>query len=137
MLITRLSKSFISITSLIFILSSIGCAQEDLKDKINNIQGNIDKVTISAGGQEYTFEGDDAKKLFKKMKSSKHSYMWHSEDGEFEVSEGKVIFMDEDGKEKVIEIHSGDNEDIDVFISRYGDEDSDMKKMHKKIKVKV
>ncbi|MBL1213515.1 MAG: hypothetical protein HND52_09160 [Ignavibacteriae bacterium] len=43
--------------------------QNDLDEKIKNIKDDIEKIIINAGGEEYTFTGDDAKELFKRLKS--------------------------------------------------------------------
>jgi len=133
------TKAILAFLPIFFLLGIFSYAQEELKDKIKNIEGDVDKVTISAGGEEYTFEGDEAKKLYKKMKSSfskSHSFMWHSDDSEFEHGDGKLIFIDEDGSKKVIEITEDGDEDIEIFISK----DIDMNDHHgieKKINVEI
>lgn len=93
-------------------------AQNDLNEKINKINGNVDKVTITADGKEYTFEGSDAEKLFKKMKSSKsQSFVWNTSDDKMKK---KVIIMDADGDEDLVEVvESGDD---DVFIVKSDDD---------------
>ena len=61
------------------IISNSGIAQNDLNDELKKIDGTVDKITITADGQEYTFEGTDAEKLFKKMKSTKsQSFVWNT-----------------------------------------------------------
>ena len=68
MLRLNFTKTYLAFLPIFFLFSILGYAQEELKDKINTIDGDVDKVTITAGGEEYTFEGDEAKKLYKKMK---------------------------------------------------------------------
>lgn len=122
-----------------FLLSSLLSAQEALKDKVDLIKGDVDKVTISAGGEQYNFEGDDAKTLFKKMKSAllkSHKFIWHTDDDEIECHDGNIIFLDEDGNKKIIKIKKDGDEDIDIFISN----DFDMNEHHgieKKVKVEI
>ena len=119
MLKLNIIKSYLVFLPIFFLFGILGYAQDDLKTKISSIEGDVDKVSIVSNGQEYTFEGDEAKTLFKKMKSGlskSHSFMWHSDDGEFKHHDGKIIFIDEDGNKKVIEIDD-DDEDIEIFIS--------------------
>lgn len=138
---TDLKLSFVISAAIFFLISSVSWAQEDLNEKIKNIEGDVNKITINAGGKEYTFEGDDAKSLFKKLKSENvkvHSYMWHSDDeGEFKFEDGKVIIKDESGNEKIIEIGKGDGEDVLVFISDDEDLDGEMNNLEKKVKVEI
>ena len=108
----KLKFTFI-ILSLFFLLSSFksAIAQNDLEDRINKIDGSIDKIIITSDGKEYTFEGADAEKLFKKMKSSKsHSFVWNTSDDSLKK---KIIILNPDGDEDMIEIESDEDE---VFI---------------------
>jgi len=109
-------------------------AQEKLNDKINKIDGEIQKITITADGKEYLFEGDEAEKLFKNMKrSSSHSFVWNTSDDE--STQKKVIILDADGENEVIEIES---EDDNVYIIKENkDLDSESDGITKKVKVEV
>jgi len=96
----------------IFILSSAGFAQEILKDKLSKIEGHVDKITINAGGEEFTFDGEEAEKLFNKMQSNTKS------------SNAFVVKVDEEGGEgtKKIIIRSGvDSEEVFEFNTDDGD----------------
>ena len=44
-------------------------AKNELSEKIKNIKGDIEKITITAGGEEYTFTDEEAEELFKKLKA--------------------------------------------------------------------
>ena len=115
-----------------FIIINSAIAQNDLNDQLKKIDGKVDKVTITADGKVYTFEGSDAEVLFKKMKSSKsHSFVWNSHD-----SNGKkVIILDADEDEEAIEVE-GDDEN--VYIIKSGKDFSDVDEgMSKKVKVKI
>ena len=120
----------------LFCLLTIGhstMAQNDLEDQLNEIDGGVDKITISSNGEEYIFEGAEAQKLFKKMKSSKSkSFVWNtSDDGSMKK---KIVIVDTDGEKDVIEIDGDD----DVFIVRTDkDFDSIDCGMTKKVKVEV
>ena len=57
---------FLLIPYLIVIAQS---SENELSEKIKNIKGDIEEITISAGGEEYTFTGEEAEELFKKMKA--------------------------------------------------------------------
>ena len=118
-----------SITTLIFasfflllIMSKSTFSQSEVQEQLNKIDGNVDKITITADGKEYTFEGKDAEKLFKKMKGSdSHSFAWHT--------------SDDSKKEKVIIL---DGDDDDVFVVKSGDDfDWNTEGINKKVKVKV
>jgi hypothetical protein len=109
------SKTFVKIITpaiVIFILSSAGFAQENLADKISKIEGHVDKITISAGGEEFIFEGEDAEKLFKRMQSSSKS------------SNTFFVKIDEEGGEetnKIIIKSDGDLEEVYEFKIDNGD----------------
>ena len=109
-------------------------AQEKLNDKINKIDGEVQKITITADGKEYLFEGDEAAKLFEKMKSSKsQSFVWNSSDDE--STKKKVIILDADGEDEVIEIES---EDDNVYIIKKDkDLDNVSDGITKKVKVEI
>jgi hypothetical protein len=114
-------------------ISQTTIAQNDLNKKINQIIGTVYKITITSEGKEYTFEGPDAEKLFKKMKSSKsQSFVWNSSD---DSSKKKVIILNVDGEEDIIEVESGDD---DIFIIKTDkDFDSVSDGIQKKVIVEV
>lgn len=139
MLNVKIIKVCLTFLSIFFLFGILSYAQEDLKDKVRSIEGDVNKITITAGGEEYTFEGDEAKTLFKKMKSGfskSHSFMWYTDNCEFEHHDGKLIFIDEDGTKKVIEISEDGDEDIEIFISKDIDMD-DHRGIEKKVKVEI
>jgi len=139
MLKVNIAKTYLAFLPFFFLFGILSYAQEELEDKIKKIEGDVDKVTITAGGEEHTFEGVEAKKLYKKMKSSfskSHSFMWHSDDDEFEHHDGNLIFIDEDGNKKLIKISEDGDEDIDIFITKDFDMD-DHHGMEKKINVEI
>ena len=117
-----------------FMLCSMGFAQEDLKDKLSKIEGHVDKITINAGGEEFTFEGEEAEKLFNKMQSSTKS------------SNTFIVKMDEEGGEgtkKIIIKSGGGNEEVYEFKTHEGDhavwfsDDDNLQSLDKKIKVEI
>jgi len=135
----NITKDYLAFLPIFFLFGILGYAQEELKDKINKIDGDVDRVTITAGGEEYTFEGDEAKELYKKMKSSfskSHSFMWHSNDDDFDNYDGKIIFIEENEKKKLIEISEDGDEDIEIYISKDIDMD-DQHGIEKKINVEI
>ena len=118
----------------IFMLSSIGFAQEGLKDKLSKIEGHVDKITISAGGEEFTFEGEEAEKLFNKMQ-------WNTKS-----SNTFLVKIDEEGGEgtkKIIIKSDGDSEEIYEFKTHEGDhaiwfsDDDNLHSLDKNIKVEI
>ena len=113
-LFTTLSLSMVCI----FTISNSSFAQSDLDDEIKKIDGSVNKITITSNGNEYTFEGEDAEKLFKRMKSSKsQSFAWHSSDDASKKK--KIVIVEKDGDKEVIEL---EGEDADVFIVKSDDD---------------
>lgn len=115
------------------IITNSGIAQNDLNDELKKIDGTVDKITITANGQDYTFKGSDAEALFKKMKSSKsQNFAWNTTD---DSNKKKVIILNSDGDEDAIEVESGDE---NVFIIKTGkDLDEIDGGMSKKVKVEI
>jgi len=118
----------------IFMLSPSGFAQENLKDKISEIEGHVDKITINAGGEEFTFEGEEAEKLFAKMQSNTKS------------SNTFVVKVDEEGgkgTKKIIIKSDGDLEEVYEFKTHEGDhavwfsDEDNLKCLDKNIKVEI
>jgi len=109
-------------------------AQENLNEKLKKIEGSVDKITITADGKEFIFEGDDAEKLFQNMKSkSSNSFVWNSSDDE--AGKKKIIILDTDGEGDEIEIESED--DNVVIVKTNGDFDDVSDGIQKKVKVEV
>jgi len=118
----------------IFMLSSSSFAQEGLEDKLSKIEGHVDKITINAGGEEFTFEGEDAEKLFSKMQSSTKS------------SNTFIVKIDEEGGEgtkKIIIKSGGGDEEVYEFKTHEGDHavwfsaDENFEGLDKNIKVGI
>ncbi len=130
----KTSVMIILLTTAIFMSSSIGFAQEDLKDKLSKIEGHVDKITINAGGKEFTFEGEDAEKLFSKMQSSTKS------------SNTFIVKIDEEegeGTKKIIIKSGGGDEEIYEFKTHGGDhaiwfsDEDNFQSLDKKIQVEI
>ncbi len=128
----KTSVRFILLATAIFMSSSIGFAQEDLKDKLSEIEGHVDKITINAGGEEFTFEGEEAEKLFSRMQSNTKR------------SNTFIVRIDEEGGEgikKIIIKSDGGSEEIYEFKIDGGDhavwfsDDDNLQSLDKKIKV--
>jgi hypothetical protein len=114
-----------------FVIINSGIAQNDLNDQLKKINGTVDKITITANGQDYTFEGSDAEALFKKMKSEKsQAFVWNSS-GDSKTK--KVIILDED--DNSVEVESADD---NVYIIKSGKDLSDVDEgLTKKVKIKI
>ncbi len=130
----KTSVKIILLAITIFMLSSFGFAQEDLKDKLSKIEGHVDKITINAGGEEFTFEGEDAEKLFNKMQSNTKS------------SNTFIVKIDEEGGEgtkKIIIKSGGGDEEVYEFKTDGGDhavwfsDDDNLQSLDKNIKVEI
>ena len=116
-----------------FIIINSGIAQNDLNEKLKKIDGTVEKITVTADGKVYTFEGSDAEALFKKMKSDKsQNFVWNSSD---DSKNKKVIILDADGDEDAIEVESADD---NVYIIKSGKDLSDVDEgLTKKVKIKI
>ena len=116
----------------VLLINPPSLAQEKLKDKINKIEGPVEKIVITSNGKDYTFQGDEAKKLFDKIKKgSSHNFVWTTSDS----TEGKenVYIIKTDGDDKEIEIESeGENK---IIIKTDKDFDSDIKGIKKKFTI--
>ena len=132
MIIKSKLYSTILLAGVFVIAASYSIAQETTKEKLDNIKEDVDKITITAGGEEISFEGDDAKKLFKKMKSSSHGVQsfYIKEDGD--SSGTKKIIIKSDGDAEVYEF-SEEHGDHMVWFSDEGD----LKNMEKNVKVEI
>ena len=122
----------ILLSSLTFV--TFNFAQEKLKDKIEKIDGSVEKIVITSDGKEYSFDGKEADELFQKIKRGKsHNLSWTLADTE--EGEEKVIIINSDGDEKVIEIES--EGDDNIIIKTDKDFDKDIEGIRKKVKVEV
>lgn len=119
-------------TALFIIPSSL--AQEKLKDKIEKIEGSVEKIVITSDGKDYTFQGNDAKELFDKIKKkSSHDYVWTTSDSA--AGNENVYIIKTDGDDKEIEIESeGENK---IIIKSDKDIDDDISGIRKKVKIEV
>ena len=122
--------------SLFFLLTIFksAIAQNELDEKISKIEGSVDKISITADGKVYLFEGDDAKELFRILKeSSSHSFVYSISDED--SLNKKIVIINEEGDEEVIEIESKDD---DVFIIKTDrDLDEVSGGIQKKVKVEI
>ena len=122
----------ILLSSLVFVTSNF--AQEKLKDKIEKIDGSVEKIVITSEGREYTFKGKEADELFQKIKKgASHNLSWTMADTE--EGQDKVIIINSDGDEEVIEIESEGNDNIIIKTDK--DFDKDIDGIRKKVKVEV
>jgi hypothetical protein len=104
---TNYFKILLTLAASLLIIPDI-TSQEKLDDKIGKIDGAIEKITITADGNEYVFEGADAEKLFKKMKRNQvQSFVWNSSDD----SVKKIIILDATSSDDDIEVENG-NENV-------------------------
>jgi biopolymer transport protein ExbD len=117
---------------IIFMLTSSGLAQENLKEKMNKIEGHVDKITISAGGEEFTFEGEDAEKLFEKMKADRKSVNTFVIKMDDKDSKGTKKTIIKSGDEEVIEFET-DGGNHAVWFS----DDNSFNNLEKNIKVEI
>ena len=109
-------------------------AQEKLKDKISKIDGSVDKIVITSDRKDYSFEGNEAQELFNKiMKNTSHNFTWTTSDSD--SGKEKVIIVNSDGDDKVIEIESAGGNNIIIKTDK--DIDDDINGIKKKVKIEV
>ena len=107
---------------ILFLFSILLLAQDkkSMKEKINNIEGDVTKIVITSDKGELTFEGDEAQKIFKRIKSpkmEKHIKWISDSDDEFEIDGDDVlIFKSEDGKKHIIK-HKGKGDKMMMFMN--------------------
>jgi hypothetical protein len=127
-------KSLIITLFTVLLITPTNLAQEKLKDKIDKIEGSVEKIVITADGKDFIFHGDEAKNLFDKIKKgSSHNFVWTTSDS----ADGKenVYIIKTDGDDKEIEIESeGENK---IIIKTDKNFDNDIEGIKKKVKVEV
>ena len=125
---------------IMFLIAGLLFAQSDesLKGKIKNIKGDINSITISTTEGNVTFEGEDAKELYEKMKSrTLHKELkFISEDGDAHHFGGNnvMVLKSKDGKKRIMK-HKGKANKLMMFMS--DDDDIDIIDGKKIIKVEV
>ena len=123
----------LALFTVLFIIPS-SLAQEKLKDKIEKIEGSVEKIVITSDGKDYTFQGNDAKELFDKIKKkSSHNFVWTTSDSA--AGNENVYIIKTNGDDKEIEIESeGENK---IIIKTDKDLDNDTASIKKKVKIEV
>jgi hypothetical protein len=105
---------------ILFLFSILLLAQDkkSMKEKINNIEGDVSKIVITSDKGELTFEGDEAQKIFKRIKSPKMEkhIKWISDDNHEIDGDDVLIFKSEDGKKHIIK-HKGKGDKMMMFMN--------------------
>jgi len=123
-------KNLILRVLIFLIIPFIVSAQSDTQKILEDIKGKVDEITIKSEGNEYTFSGDEAAKLFSTMKENKKVKSFS-----FITKDGKEFSGDSLSKKIIIKKSDGDmDDDILVFIDEdFDSEDADIHKIEKKI----
>ena len=128
---------------ILFLVSTLLFAQSKkvIKEKLNNIRGDVSKVVISTENGDVTFDGDEAEKLFKKMKSKTihKNIEWISKNGHdfgFDSESDNVMIFksDKGGKHFIKEIKGADNV---MIIKTDSDKDNELIDGNKQIQIEV
>ena len=110
-------KLFFSV--LIFsVLPSLLNAQSDVRKMLKDINGDVDEIIIKSEGQEYTFSGDEAAKLFSVMKGNKKKSHF-----EFFNDDRELINIDSLHKNIIIKKLGSDLDDDDMDVLVFINED--------------
>ncbi|MCW8849204.1 MAG: hypothetical protein OQJ81_04430, partial [Melioribacteraceae bacterium] len=123
---------------ILFLSVTFVTAQENnsVKDKLNSIKGEVNKIVISTDKGDVTFEGKNAEKIFQKMKSDKMKKLkWISEDGDdIDIDDENVmIFKSGKGGKHILK----EFKDSDNVIIMSSDEDFDFIEGGKTIRIEV
>lgn len=126
---------------ILFLASTLLFAQssKEMKEKLNNIEGDVNKIVVSTENGDVTFEGKEAKKLFKKMRSKTlhKNIEWISKDGhDFDSESDNVMIFksDKGGKHIIKEFKDSDNV---MIIKTNIDKDIELIDGNKKIQIEV
>ncbi len=118
-------------------------AQSDVHKMLKGIKGSVDEIIIKSDGKDYVFRGEEAEKIFTRLRlsSGKNVMFIHKDDdehGEKKVKRIKVhvdsdededlIWIDENGERKILD-------DDDLF--EFHEDDTVIDGNHKKIKVEI
>ena len=103
-----MSKQTILKLSLVILLGIIGFSlislnaqvavkkeKDKLSQKVDEIKGEVKKITVETDEGVTVFEGEDAEKLMKRMKSKKiNAYAFINEDGDVDVKLDEMVILD-------------------------------------------
>ncbi len=136
-------KNILLPIALFLIMPFFTNAQEDVNKILKDITGKVDEIIIKSDGKDYVFRGEEAEKIFTRLRlSSRKNVMFiHKDDDELcekNVKRIKVhidsdddedlIWIDENGERKILD-------DDDLF--EFHEDDTVIDGNHKKIKVEI
>ena len=112
----QIGSLILSFLVLLF-LTSAG-AQDKVSDKLKEVKGKVQKITVQTDNGEVIFEGKEAQKLFKDLQGHEKQVKVHiTSDGDKLNKKKKVIILNKD--DSMLELE----DDADVFIMKDMDED--------------
>jgi len=134
------SSVFVSIALLLLFTAASLHAQSSSKEKLNNIKGDVKKITISTASGDVVFEGDDAKALLKNLQQKKGKRIGRMIDGDdMNLTEGccdesiddiKILKLIGDcDSSNVFTLHDGDDNVIKMKKKVIVSEDNGVKKV--------
>lgn len=83
----------------LFSLTLLAQEKEEAKSKLNQLKGNVEKITVKVDGKDVVFEGEDAQKMADRLKSEKRIKIFSSGDlKEMEDGDGNVMVFKSKGK---------------------------------------
>lgn len=90
------SKLLLVITAIFFTTGLL--AQSSLEEKLEEIEGKVNEITITTDGKTHSFSGEEAEKLFKRIKRNHfaHDFVWVDAEDNGKTKK-KIIIMDDDG----------------------------------------
>ena len=111
-------------------------AQEKLNDKISKIEEPVEKIVITSNGKDYTFQDEEAKELFNKIKKKpSHNFSWTTSDSTNGKEKVYIIKTDDDDNE--IEIETEGENKIIIKSDKDFDDLDNVEGIKKKVKVEV
>ncbi len=123
--------------------ATILLAQTSVKEKLDGIKGDVNKITISTASGDVVFEGDDAAAIFKKLKEKKikkiqvtvddDNLNWIGEDDMIieEIDDANILkFIGEDGDStNIFLFHDGDDVGMEMKKKIIVSEEDGVKKV--------
>jgi hypothetical protein len=83
----------------LFSMTLLAQEKEEVKSKLNQLKGKVEKITVKVDGKDVVFEGEEAQKIADKMKSEKRIKIFSSGDlKELEEDDSNVMVFRSEGK---------------------------------------
>ena len=104
-----------------FSMTILAQEKDETKSKLDNLKGKVEKLTIKADGKDVVFEGKDAEKLVKMLKSNpRKEFMFQSHGGKTMKMGGGNVMMFRSDDNDADENGNGDEKKVKVEVNKDG-----------------